>query len=92
MSRLPGKRARPVLRLNNSNRSGRCCPRPTRLPRQPSSSMPGTTAAPPPKREIAERLTVSTRTVEGHIYRACIKLDASDRDALADLIRGGTHR
>jgi DNA-binding NarL/FixJ family response regulator len=43
-------------------------------------------------REIAERLTVSTRTVEGHIYRACIKLDASDRDALADLIRGGKHR
>ena len=43
-------------------------------------------------REIAERLTVSTRTVKGHIYRACIKLDASDRDALADLIRGSKHR
>lgn len=43
-------------------------------------------------REIAERLSVSTRTVEGHIYRACIKLDVSDRDALADLIRGGKHR
>ena len=24
---------------------------------------------------IAERLSVSVRTVEGHIYRACMKLD-----------------
>jgi DNA-binding NarL/FixJ family response regulator len=31
-------------------------------------------------REIAERLTVSVRTVEGHVYRACIKLDVTDRD------------
>jgi DNA-binding NarL/FixJ family response regulator len=38
-------------------------------------------------REIAERLTVSVRTVEGHIYRACIKLDVSDRDELAKIIR-----
>jgi DNA-binding NarL/FixJ family response regulator len=38
-------------------------------------------------REIAERLTVSIRTVEGHIYRACIKLDVSDRDELAKIIR-----
>lgn len=38
-------------------------------------------------REIAERLVVSTRTVEGHIYRACIKLDISDREGLAALIR-----
>lgn len=41
-------------------------------------------------REIAERLVVSTRTVEGHIYRACIKVDVSDREGLAVLIgRGG---
>jgi DNA-binding CsgD family transcriptional regulator len=38
-------------------------------------------------REIAEQLVVSTRTVEGHIYRACIKLDVSDRDELAALLR-----
>ncbi|MFD4351099.1 LuxR C-terminal-related transcriptional regulator [Nocardia sp. NPDC058518] len=37
-------------------------------------------------RAIAERLCVSVRTVEGHIYRACIKLDATDRDQLAELI------
>ena len=37
-------------------------------------------------RDIAERLVVSTRTVEGHIYRACIKLDVSDRDGLAALL------
>ncbi|MFE6924506.1 LuxR C-terminal-related transcriptional regulator [Nocardia sp. NPDC057663] len=37
-------------------------------------------------RAIAERLCVSVRTVEGHIYRACIKLDATDREQLAKLI------
>jgi len=37
-------------------------------------------------REIAERLTVSVRTVEGHIYRACIKLDVTDRDELAKVV------
>ncbi|MGC4963515.1 LuxR C-terminal-related transcriptional regulator [Gordonia sp. DT101] len=37
-------------------------------------------------REIAERLTVSVRTVEGHIYRASIKLDVADRDALAKIV------
>jgi DNA-binding CsgD family transcriptional regulator/DNA replicative helicase MCM subunit Mcm2 (Cdc46/Mcm family) len=40
-------------------------------------------------REIADRLTVSVRTVEGHLYRACIKLDISDREDLAGLIRRG---
>ncbi|MBS1691370.1 MAG: helix-turn-helix transcriptional regulator [Actinobacteria bacterium] len=40
-------------------------------------------------REIADRLTVSVRTVEGHLYRACIKLDISDREELAKLIREG---
>jgi DNA-binding CsgD family transcriptional regulator len=38
-------------------------------------------------REIAERLTLSVRTVEGHVYRACFKLDAADRDELAKLMR-----
>jgi DNA-binding NarL/FixJ family response regulator len=38
-------------------------------------------------REIAERLTVSIRTVEGHVYRACSKLDVADRDQLAALMR-----
>lgn len=37
-------------------------------------------------REIAERLTVSVRTVENHLYRACIKLDVTDRDDLARVI------
>jgi len=39
-------------------------------------------------REIATRLQVSVRTVEGHIYRACIKLDVSDRDDLAAIASG----
>ncbi|BBZ46715.1 helix-turn-helix transcriptional regulator [Mycobacterium parmense] len=39
-------------------------------------------------REIARRLHVSVRTVEGHIYRACIKLDVSDRDDLAAIVAG----
>jgi DNA-binding NarL/FixJ family response regulator len=43
-------------------------------------------------RQIAERLTVSVRTVEGHIYRACIKLDVADRDKLARIIRQGLNR
>jgi DNA-binding NarL/FixJ family response regulator len=37
-------------------------------------------------REIAERLTLSIRTVEGHLYRACIKLDVADRDELAKIV------
>lgn len=37
-------------------------------------------------REIADKLLVSVRTVEGHIYRACIKLDVSDRDDLATIV------
>lgn len=42
-------------------------------------------------REIAERLSVSVRTIEGHVYRACVKLGVSDRDGLAAIIRqGGT--
>lgn len=37
-------------------------------------------------REIAERLTVSVRTVEGHIYRACNRLGLTSRDDLAALV------
>ncbi len=37
-------------------------------------------------REVAERLTVSVRTVEGHLYRAGHKLGLSDRAALADIL------
>ena len=43
-------------------------------------------------KEIAERLVVSVRTVEGHLYRACTKLDISDREQLAAIIRGGQSR
>jgi DNA-binding NarL/FixJ family response regulator len=37
-------------------------------------------------KDIAGRLTVSVRTVEGHIYRAGHKLGVSDRAAFADLL------
>jgi DNA-binding NarL/FixJ family response regulator len=37
-------------------------------------------------REIADRLTVSIRTVEGHIYRASVKLGISDREELAEIV------
>lgn len=36
-------------------------------------------------REIAKRLGVSIRTVEGHIYHACVKLGLPDRAALSAL-------
>lgn len=37
-------------------------------------------------RDIAQRLTVSVRTVEGHLYRAGLKLGVSERTALADIL------
>ncbi|WP_308190309.1 helix-turn-helix transcriptional regulator [Pseudonocardia sp. TRM90224] len=40
-----------------------------------------------PNREIAERLTLSVRTVEGHLYRACHKLGVTDRGGLGELFR-----
>lgn len=38
-------------------------------------------------RAIGERLTLSTRTVEGHIYRAMAKTGTTSRDELATLLR-----
>lgn len=37
-------------------------------------------------KDIAERLVVSTRTVESHLYRAFAKLGVSDRAELADVL------
>jgi DNA-binding CsgD family transcriptional regulator len=37
-------------------------------------------------RAIAERLTLSVRTVEGHIYRAMMKTGATDRDQLVAML------
>ncbi|MGH3933927.1 MAG: helix-turn-helix transcriptional regulator [Pseudonocardiaceae bacterium] len=39
-------------------------------------------------RQIAQRLVVSVRTVENHLYRACAKLGISDRAELAALLQG----
>jgi DNA-binding CsgD family transcriptional regulator len=37
-------------------------------------------------REVAQRLTLSVRTVEGHVYRAMIKTGATSRNELAALL------
>ena len=37
-------------------------------------------------KDIAQRLTVSVRTVEGHLYRAGLKLGVSERGALAHVL------
>ena len=39
-------------------------------------------------REIADRLVVSVRTVEGHIYRICNKLGVNERSALKPILEG----
>jgi DNA-binding CsgD family transcriptional regulator len=39
-------------------------------------------------RDIAERLTLSVRTVEGHLYRASGKLGAANRAELVAILRG----
>jgi DNA-binding NarL/FixJ family response regulator len=41
---------------------------------------------------IAEALTLSVRTIEGHIYRACARVGAPTRTELARLITEGHHR
>lgn len=40
-------------------------------------------------RQIAERLVISVRSVEGHLYRACQRVGASSREELAAIIRAG---
>ncbi|WP_264014351.1 LuxR C-terminal-related transcriptional regulator [[Mycobacterium] manitobense] len=40
-------------------------------------------------REIADRLVMSVRSVEGHIYRACQRVGASSREELARILRRG---
>jgi DNA-binding CsgD family transcriptional regulator len=42
-----------------------------------------------PTRAIADRLTLSVRTVEGHIYRAMTKTGAAHRDELAAMLPRG---
>jgi DNA-binding CsgD family transcriptional regulator len=37
-------------------------------------------------REVAERLTLSPRTVESHIYRAMVKTGTTTREELAALL------
>lgn len=41
-------------------------------------------------RQIAERLHVSVRTVESHVYRACTRLGLADRSALAAIARANS--
>lgn len=43
-------------------------------------------------REIAEKLVMSVRTVEGHVYRACQRVGAQSREELASIIRSGPSR
>ncbi len=40
-------------------------------------------------RQIADRLVMSVRSVEGHVYRACQRVGASSRDELASIARAG---
>jgi DNA-binding CsgD family transcriptional regulator len=38
--------------------------------------------------EIADSLTLSVRTIEGHIYRACARVEVATRAELARLVTG----
>jgi len=40
-------------------------------------------------RDIADRLVMSVRTVEGHVYRACQRVGAASRADLAAILRAG---
>lgn len=40
-------------------------------------------------REIAAKLVMSVRTVEGHVYRACQRVGAQSREELASIVRSG---
>jgi DNA-binding CsgD family transcriptional regulator len=42
-------------------------------------------------RDVAERLTVSVRTVEGHIYKAMAKTGTASREELAALLNRRPH-
>jgi DNA-binding NarL/FixJ family response regulator len=42
-------------------------------------------------RDVAERLTVSVRTVEGHIYKAMAKTGTASREELAALLNQRAH-
>lgn len=39
-------------------------------------------------KDIAERLTLSVRSIEGHLFRACQRVGANGRDQLIDLLHG----
>ena len=41
-------------------------------------------------RQIAEKLVMSVRTVEGHVYRACQRVGAQSREELASIVRSGS--
>ncbi|ORV08318.1 LuxR family transcriptional regulator [Mycobacterium celatum] len=43
-------------------------------------------------REIADRLVMSVRTVEGHVYRACQRVGAKSREGLAAILQSGPAR
>jgi len=40
-------------------------------------------------RQIAVKLVMSVRTVEGHVYRACQRVGAQSREELASIVRSG---
>ena len=40
-------------------------------------------------KEIAKRLVMSVRSVEGHLYRACQRVGANSREELAAIIKAG---
>lgn len=40
-------------------------------------------------RDIADRLVIAVRTVEGHVYRACQRVGATSREDLAAIVRAG---
>ena len=42
-------------------------------------------------REIGQRLYLSNRTVESHLYRVYPKLGVTSRTQLSDVLRGGSN-
>jgi DNA-binding NarL/FixJ family response regulator len=39
-------------------------------------------------KEVADRLTMSIRSVEGHLFRACQRVGANSRDQLISMLQG----